>query len=369
MNIAFVLLTHDPDEPAGIERAVDSLACGLRELGHRALIVAAGPASQNDPPDLVRLHSISLPRPMLVDELLTLLPDPAPVEQEVRSVLAEHQVDLVVWADAVAGLGYLSPAPPGVRRALMVHFLRADQAMQQSLSHRPDTVLAVSDFLIDQSRRAGLDCDNWQALPNALPRFVDPPGPDRREQLRLTGPVRVVARADPQKGVAELLRAHPGRELGRPLEIVLASARFEWWRGMQDQVLDECRALADALPDVRVLPAVDWREVQPFFADAAVAAVPSTGPESFGNVAAEALSVGTPVVSHGLGFLATLTGEAGRTVDLAAGAEQLWCALAQLLGDRVAYHAAARQGPQQVAAHTPTAVAREFLRATTVGTP
>ncbi|MEU0845665.1 glycosyltransferase family 4 protein [Streptomyces sp. NPDC005962] len=367
LTIAFVLLTYSPDEPAGIERAVDSLANGLRELGHRTLIVAAGPPCRNGPPDLVRLNSVSLPRPMLVDEMLTLLPDPAPVREEVRRVLSERRVDLVVWADAVAGLGYLSPAPPGARTALMVHFMRADQSMRESLEHRPDAVLAVSDFLIDQSRGAGLTCDGWQTLPNAVPVSVDPPGPDRRERLRLSGPVRVVARTDPQKGVAELLRAHPGHELGRPVEIVLASARFEWARGIQDQVLDECRALAEASPEVKILPALDWREVQPFLADAAVAVVPSTGPESFGNVAAEALSVGTPVISYGLGYLATLTGKAGRTVDLDDGPERLWWALARLLDDRAAYHAASQQGPQQVAAHTPAAVAREFLHATMAG--
>ncbi|MFE2179363.1 glycosyltransferase [Streptomyces sp. NPDC059455] len=193
LTIAFVLLTHSPDEPAGIERAVDSLANGLRELGHRTLIVAVGPPCRNDPPDLVRLNSVSLPRPMLVDEMLTPLPDPAPVREEGRRVLS--------------------------------------------------------------------------------------------------------------------------------------------------------------------------------LADAAVAVVPSTGPESFGNVAAEALSVGTPVISYGLGYLATLTGKAGRTGDLDDGPERLWWALAQLLDDRAAYHAASQQGPQQVAAHTPAAVAREFLHATMAGAP
>ncbi|CDR13090.1 hypothetical protein [Streptomyces iranensis] len=123
LTIAFVLLTHSPDEPADIERAVDSFANGLRERGHRTLIVAAGPPCRNDHPDLVRLNSVPLPRPMPVDEMPTLL--------------------------------------------------------------------------------------------------------------------RVVARTDPQKGVAELLRAHPGHEPARPVENVLASARFEWARGIQDQVLDD----------------------------------------------------------------------------------------------------------------------------------
>lgn len=50
MNIAFVLLTHEPDEPAGIERALASLADGLRELGHRVLFVTAGPRPRRTAP-------------------------------------------------------------------------------------------------------------------------------------------------------------------------------------------------------------------------------------------------------------------------------------------------------------------------------
>lgn len=48
MNIAFVLLIHNPNELAGIERSVASLADGLRALGHYTVIVAAGPATTAD---------------------------------------------------------------------------------------------------------------------------------------------------------------------------------------------------------------------------------------------------------------------------------------------------------------------------------
>ncbi len=363
MNIAFVLLTHNPSEPAGIERSVASLADGLRELGHRAVIVAAGPATDADDDDLLRLAGLTLPRPILYDEVLSLLVDPEPVCREVHRLLREHRVDLVCWVDAVVGLGYLDPAPRGVRTALMVHFLRTDERMRESLAHRPDTVLAVSDFLIEEARRAGLDTQHWLALPNALPRQATVPTEDERERLRRGGPVRTLARADPQKGISELLRACPGG-LGRPVDIVLASAGFEFRPGMQDEVIAECRALAAPLPDVTILPAMPWQDVQSFLAGAAVAVLPSVLPETFGNVAAEALSVGTPVVGYGLGHLPTLTGAAGRMLDLADGPERLWRAVADLLDDRDAYHAAARQAPFQVADHTPARVAKAFLRAT-----
>ncbi|WNI18830.1 glycosyltransferase family 4 protein [Actinacidiphila sp. ITFR-21] len=385
VTIALVLLTHNPDEPAGVERAVASLAEGLRELGHRAVIVAAGPATASDGPDLVRLTTLSLPRPMLFDDLPRLLADPEPVRREVLGLLTGIGADVACWTDAVVGLGYLNPAPPGTRTALMLHFLRVDEPIAQSLAHRPDTVITPSPFLTGEAARAGLDTNGWHALPNALLCRTAPPAADERERLRRTGPVRILGRADPSKGIAELLRACPP-DLGRPVEIVLAAAGFELWPGMQDEVLRECRALAARLANVEILPAVPWSEVQPFLAGAALALVPSTSPETFGNVAAEALSVGTPVVGYGFGHLPVLTGTAGRMVpldvaggfghlppltgstrkviDFEEGAARLWRATTDLLADADAYHAAARQAPLQVAAHTPAEVAREFLRIT-----
>ncbi|MFB8085015.1 glycosyltransferase family 4 protein [Streptomyces sp. NPDC055992] len=363
MNIAFVLLTHNPDEPAGIERSIAALACGLRELGHRALTIAAGPATSHDGEDLLRLDSLTLPRPAVEEHLTALLADPAPVEQEVRRLLAGNTVDLVCWVDAVWGLGFLSPAPARMATALMVHVPRTDAPLCQSLGHRPGRVLTVSDFVIEELAREGVDTGEWAVVPNALMHTLTPPTPEEREALREQGPVRIVARAEPHKGIAELLKAYPAG-LGRPLQIVLAEAGFEYWPGMQNEVVTECRALAAALPDVEILPALPWQQVPGFLAGAATTVISSTSPETFGNVAAEALSVGTPVVGYGLGHLPALTGPAGLMTALESGPEALWEALTTLLGDPATYHAASQHGPRQVAAHTPAAVARAFLTAT-----
>ncbi|WP_230424306.1 glycosyltransferase family 4 protein [Streptomyces radicis] len=362
LTVAFVLLTYNTDEPAGIERSVASLAEGMRAQGHRTLIVAAGPATGHHVPGLVRLASIRLPRPAVEADLTKQLTDTGPVERELHDLLTTHRVDLVCWVDAVWGLGYLAPAPPGVATALMVHVLRTDEPMHASLAHHP-AVITVSDFLLDQAADAGLDTTMWQVVPNALLHTAAPPSPAEREELRRAGPVRIVARAEPHKGTAELLRALPA-ELGREVEIVLAPAGFEYWPGMQEQVLDACRELAADLPQVRLLPALPWHGVQPFLARAAVTAVASTSPETFGNVAAEALSVGTPVMGYELGHLPALTGPAGRLLPLADGPDRLWRALDALLADRVGYHAASCAAPGQVAAHTPIAVAQAFLDAT-----
>ncbi|WP_411140905.1 glycosyltransferase family 4 protein [Streptomyces sp. x-80] len=363
MNIAFVLLTHNPDEPAGIERSVAALAEGLRDLGHQPLIVAAGPATAGDPAHLIRLSSLALPRPAVEEDLTRLLTDPAPVEREVRGLLADRRVDLVCWVDAAWGLGYLSPAPAGTATALMVHVPRTDAPLHESLRHRPGRVVTVSPFMIRELARQGIDTASWAVVPNALLHEVPAPSPAAREELRRSGSVRIVARAEPHKGIAELLRAFP-EDLGRPVEIVLAEAGFEYWPGMQQDVVSECQALAEELPQVRILPGMPWQEVPAFLAGAAVAVVGSTSPETFGNVAAEALSVGTPVVGYGLGNLPDLVGEAGRMADLAEGADRLWRGLASFLEDRVGYHAASQEGPRRVSAHHPAAVARAFLDAT-----
>ncbi|MGW7199547.1 glycosyltransferase family 4 protein [Streptomyces chryseus] len=363
MNITFVLLTHNPDEPAGIERSIAALAVGLNELGHRALIIAAGPATPDDGQTLLRLSSLTLPRPALEEHLTTLLADPAPVEQEVHRLLAEHQADLVCWVDAVWGLGYLSPAPAHMATALMVHVPRTDAPLYRSLEHRPGRVLTVSDFMVEELAREGVDTGDWAVVPNALMHTITPAPTVEREALRERGPVRIVVRTEPHKGIAELLQAYPDG-LGRPLQIVLAEAGFEYWPGMQNEVVTECRALAAALPGVDILPAMPWQKVPDFLAGAAATVISSTSPETFGNVAAEALSVGTPVVGYGLGHLPALTGPAGRMIPLESGPEVLWEALTSLLEDQAAYHAASQHGPRQVAAHTPVSVAQAFLTAT-----
>ncbi|GAV44980.1 glycosyltransferase family 4 protein [Streptomyces acidiscabies] len=382
MNIALVMLPYHSDEPAGIERSLASLAAGLRELGHRTIVVAAGSRHAVTDPDVVHLTSVTFPRPVPYEEIPALLADTATIGQEVRQILEDHETDIVVWGDAVSGLGFLGPAPRSARTALMVHFPRTDDGMHQSLAHKPDAVITVSPFMVEEAARAGIDSSTWRTLPNALLCKEDPPARARREELRRTGPVRVVARADPAKGVADLLRCVPP-ELNRPVQIVLAKAGFEISPGLQDAYLRECSELADALDAVELLPPLPWNEVQSFFAGAAVAVVPSTAPESFCNVAAEALSVGTPVLGFRMGHLPVLAGPGGRTVDVTSTGEEslpvltgpaahmpsvarhmrtLWDATTGLLDDHDGYHTASRHGPSQTASYTPAAVAEQFLR-------
>jgi glycosyltransferase involved in cell wall biosynthesis len=130
------------------------------------------------------------------------------------------------------------------------------------------------------------------------------------------------------------------------------------------EALKACRRFAALRPDVaRLLPALPWREVPAFMAGAAVTAISSLEPETFCFVAAEALSVGTPLVTFDLGYVPTLAGDAGRVVPLEAGFDGMWAAITDLLTDPAAYHAASAAAAGRVFAHTPLKVADAFLAA------
>ncbi|MEU2658384.1 hypothetical protein ABZ615_24090 [Streptomyces sp. NPDC007325] len=85
-----------------------------------------------------------------------------------------------------------------------------------------------------------------------------------------------MARAEPHKGFAELLKAYPAG-LDRPVQIVPAEAGSEYWPAMRIDGVTECRAPAAGLPGVEILPAMAWREVPSFLAAAAVTVASSEG--------------------------------------------------------------------------------------------
>ncbi|MGW4694074.1 glycosyltransferase family 4 protein [Kitasatospora cineracea] len=366
MRIALCLLSYRPDQPSGIDRSFGALARGLRALGHEPLVLAAGPAGSLDDrePGLIRLKSVVLPHPATNADVLAALADPAPVVEEVSAVLAEQQVDAVCWGDTLWGLGYLSPAPGGVKSALMVHKIRpgAEDRWQRALA-AADVVCPASDYLADCGVQAGLDTASWVTVPNALHTLL-PPVPDgRRELLRTAGPVRIVSRADPAKGLAELLEALPAA-WDRPVEVVLAEAGFELQPGGQQRTLQACRAAAARRPElVRIRPALGWSEVPEFFAGAAATVISTRVPETFCFTAAEALSVGTPVVGFDLGNVPRLAGPAGRTAALEDGPGALWEQLADLLADEAGYRRASAAAPGRVERFTPAESARALLAA------
>jgi glycosyltransferase involved in cell wall biosynthesis len=205
--------------------------------------------------------------------------------------------------------------------------------------------------------------DAWQVVPNPL--LVDPgdtpPGREQREHLRLHGPVRVVARLGAEKGVTGLLSA-PCQMPGRQTEVVLAGVGFEAAPGSQAALLAECQALAAARGAV-LLPALAWREVPGFLAGVAVTIVPSAR-ETFGNLALESLSAGTPVVAYATGNLPDLIGpDASILVPLDAGPGGLLEAARDLLADQVRYHQACGAAYCRSRNYRSAKVAEAFLKA------
>ncbi|MFJ1708728.1 glycosyltransferase family 4 protein [Kitasatospora sp. NPDC088346] len=364
-TIAFVLMSYRTNQPSGIDRSIGALVKGLRRLGHTPLVMAAGPTPQDRlEPGLIRLRSVMLPQPATNADVLAALADPTPVVEEVRRILAEHRVDAVCWADTLWGLGYLNPAPDSVTTALMVHKIRPsnEERWRHALA-AADVICPASDYLADGGTEAGLDTSRWVTVPNALHTLTSPTAAGEREKLREAGPVRIVSRADPAKGLAELLEALP-TGWDRPVELVLAKAGFELQSGGQSRTLAACRAARDLRPDVvTIWPPLRWSEVPVFFAGGAATVISTRVPETFCFTAAEALSVGTPVVGFDLGNVPRLAGEAGRTVALDTGPHALWAALGELLADPDGYRRASMAAPGRVARFTPEQSAGSLLAA------
>jgi len=366
-TIAFCLLTYRPDHPSGIEHAIAALAEGLRRAGHEVFIVAGGPPDGGEDRDVIRLSSVTLPRPAVNADVLAALADPGPVVTEVRRVLAERGAGIVCWGAPVWGLGHLHPAPPGTVTALMAHnTIRPGSAGTWAAAiDAADVVLPASSYLVEAARDGGWDTGKWTVLPNALLTAVKPPSRAQREGLRLHGPLRLVSRASPGKGQAAFLAAMPDW-WQRPVEVVLAEADFEFTRGETARAIADCRLQRERRPDViSILPALPWHQVPAFLAGAALAPLTSVEAETFSLVAAESLSACTPVTAFDLGYVPSLVGPAGTVIPVNAGMEGMWEAITDLLNDRDAYHAASRAAPARLAAHTPEHAAAVFLAAAT----
>lgn len=363
VTAAFVLASYRPDEPAGMERAVAAMASGLRQLGHQAVIITAAPQPGPDP-GAITLTMLPVAFPCDDGTLRDAIRSAGPaLAREIEAALREHHADVVVYVDALWGLGILAhEVRHPARRVLTVHVVGHDDDLRTALA-AAQQVTAPSESVLSEARLRGYRADTWQVVPNPL--LIDPsgtpPGREQREQLRLHGPVRAVARLGAEKGVTGLLAAAPLAP-GRPTEVVLAGAGFEAAPGSQDALLAECRALAQASGTV-LLPALAWREVPGFLAGAVVTVVPSAR-ETFGNLALESLSVGTPVIAHATGNLPALIGpDAGVLVPPGAGPAGLRQATRDLLADPVRYYLACGAAYCRSRNYRSAEVAQTFLKA------
>ncbi|MEV0675860.1 glycosyltransferase family 4 protein [Actinosynnema sp. NPDC050436] len=371
LTVAFVLASYTPDAPAGMERATAALAHGLRRLGHRTLIITATEPDQATDEgmdeDLVVLGSVGVTFPADDDELREAISTHGQDEiiaADMRALYRRHGVDIAVYVDALWGLGRLAPACDGVRTVLAMHVVGHDQDLVPALE-RADVVVAPSATVLGHAHDRSYDGTCWRIVSNALLDEHSAPDARRREVLRQGGPVRVLARLGPEKNVRALLDA--GRLVDRGIEVVLAEAGFEHAAGAQATEYRRCPHSAAHLLMCSIhhggLP---WDQVQPWLADAAVVVVPSTK-ETFGLVALEAMSVGTPVVAFDVDNLPALIGTGdgagGVVVPRAHGEFGLWDAAEALLDDPIRYAALSRAAYYRSRDYLPTTVAHDFLKA------
>ncbi|WP_327673403.1 glycosyltransferase family 4 protein [Kitasatospora sp. NBC_00458] len=367
-GVLLVLVSWTPDAPAGIERATAALAVGLARNGHRPVIATAAP--QPGHPGLpgvaiarLRLDGVQFPCDDAVLRRAVVHQDTA-LTRQIRDLITEHRIDTVLFTDALWGLGRLCGDIPGhVRRALAAHVKPHTLDARPALARATRVLVpsaVVRDELVDWGPR------NIRVVPNALlaDASVALPPPSRREQLRRSGPVRVLARLGPEKGVLDLLEA--AADWDRPVEVALAEAGFETGEGSQSELLDRCREAAARTPGVHLRGALAWDEVLPWLAGAAVVIVPSRK-ETFGLVALEAMSVGTPVIAYRVGNLPALIGPTGHgdhlLVDHGEGPTALHKAAQTLLEDDILYAATTQTVYRRAAAFEPRRIADFFLEA------
>jgi glycosyltransferase involved in cell wall biosynthesis len=360
VNVAFMLASHRRDAPAGMERAVAGLIDGLERTGHRAIVLSAAEARGD--PRIVPIPGLRVRFPSDDQTLRSALDDAPGLEERIEGVLRQHRIDVACYVDALWGLGRLLTRGPA-RVVLGMHVVGHDIDLRPALDRHPHAVIAPAPGVIAEAACRGYDTSGWKVVPNSLlghrPGEVAAPTRAAREALRLNAPIRAVARLGPEKGIEALLACIP--RLDRPVEIALAAADFEPEPGSQHRLLAACRALArSAGPAVRLVGSLRWEEVRPFLAGASLVMVPSRA-ESFGLVALEAMSVGTPLAAFAVGNLPALAGGAGAVVPLGDGEAGLWDAAGRLLEDRIAYQAASLTGLRRSRPYDAVTVARQWL--------
>ena len=151
------------------------------------------------------------------------------------------------------------------------------------------------------------------------------------------------------------------------LEVVLATAGFEETGGAQSRLLDAAADIADSAPHITLTTSgLRWSEVPAWLARASVVIVPSLR-ETFGLVALEAMSVGTPVVAYRVGHLPVLLGQAPNPhavlADPRDGADTLLHHTERLRADPVTYARTSKAMYHLAQDYRPSRIAQLFVKA------
>lgn len=361
-TVAFVLVSWRPDVPAGMERAVAAHAAGLTAAGHHAVIITADHTAPSNyrGATVATLTALDGTFPCDDTTLRTGIHNATgELRRQLVTVFARERVDVAVYVDALWGLGAVMPAYPNTRNVLAAHVVGHDTDLHTALAREPKAVIAPTAAVLAQAVRRGYDTSTWKVVPNALLTVPEPQPPHTRGQLRQHGPIRVLARLGPEKGIAELLA--PRTQPDRPIEVVLAHAPFEIIPGSQEHLLRRCQALIADQAAVTIQHGKTWDEVPTWLGGASLVIVPSHA-ETFGLVALEAMAAGTPVVAHDIGNLPALIGDGGVLVPHQDGPDGLWRASRELLADAVTYGRTSRAAYYRSRDYWPALVANQLLK-------
>ena len=328
MKIAYLITRADPIGGAQIH--VRDLAFAAREHGHSPSLITSGGGPlvegfQEAGIPVVLLRHLTAPiRPWQDMQALG----------EIRRALAEVRPDLVAAHSSKAGLlGRLAarslripivftvhgwaftPGVPGSRAAVY----RRLERMAGPLASR---LITVSEF----DRRLALEAriappDRVVTVHNGIP---DVPPALRAEPGRIPPRIVMVARFEPQKDHATLIRALAGlRELGWELDLIGDGPEMPAMRSLAQElgVAERIRFLGQRMDVHRLL------------ADAQVAVL-TTNWEGLPLSILEAMRAGLPVIASDVGGIAETIrdGQTGYTVARGA-VEQVRDRLGRLLGD------------------------------------
>ena len=292
-----VLIVVDSLNVGGAERHVVDLALALHREGHAVTVACSVPGSLAEPLEAARIPV----RPLLgriVKRRVSL-----PYARALRKLLERERFDLVhahIYASAAASA--LATAGTGVPLVITEHTEalwqgRGGQLFSRWVYRRTSRVIAVSDAIRRRLvERDGVPPDGITLLPNSVPPVRQAHGDAMPlpSDLGGEGPVvGVVARLQPEKGVASFLKAasHVARELPEARFVVVGDGPLrEDLLGLAEDlgVRDQVHFLGFRPDAQALLELMD------------VVAVPSVS-EGTPLIVLEAMSAGVPVVASRVG--------------------------------------------------------------------
>ena len=390
----------------GLERSVEMLAHAMTDAGHEVVIVTA---SNPDAPEMetettsggktlrVFRHPMStqcIPG-ALVDAARPFHPtvvDPL-FRRAVKRVLASFEPD-VIYCNGWSLLSVIGPANkagiPVVSTARDYGYACATKYpmfSDGSLCDGPELTKCIKHSLDHYGPKGlplalGLRTSHksqttvtWTSISGPIARFADGtpyeiPGmevissqiPDEAARTNTSArPPTVpeepyllfVGQFSPMKGVDVLLSAHHilRSTYGLDIPLVLVGTRHSRELGLDS-----------ANSNVIVLTDVPHSDVMDVWKHARIGVVPSTAPEGFGQVAVEALAMGTPVVVAGHGGLVDIVEDGVEGVYFEPGnAEDLAAKLAGLWNDDEGIREMSEAGPRKASRFTVSAVMPQMM--------